>query len=847
VLSLLQAHPWSRYMRSLWLVLAGFTVLCSGATQRAAAANHQLTVSPENLDFQTVAIGQQATLTFHLRNTGATALNIYSVSASRSEFQIAGPSVPISVAPSDSVDFKIIFEPIAAGKTSALLEIRSSAEAMQSYTLTGTGKEVFAVLQLSPSSLNFGSQELNSVSTKKITVRNTGDVPVAISGVTVMGSGFGFANVSPGLSLAPREQTVLQVSFRPTSSEVASGKVMILSKNLPAAATLPLAGSGVSVSRAASLPVEIETRERPSTASSESVGAVTGESSGSDAAVAEGAAMESSPAGVLGAGTGRASTGSSAGLTNAAVAARATTGSSSAATSTATSTATSAATTSATSSATAATNSLADGKSASSTMRAAVAAAVSSPSVYVQWAPSASAVVGYKVYRGTVSGGPYVSQTPSVVASLNYTDTGVAAGSNYFYVVTSVDSAGAESAFSNQASISVPSGTTTPPPVTVPPPPTTPPPTTSPSTLVPSSVTSGIVMNGSAALSGTRMRLTSAQAYLTGTGWFKTPVNVQSFTNDFTFQMANSTSNSAGNGIAFVIQNTGTQAMGPTGGGLGYGPDNTSHPSASSQTPIGKSVAIKFDTVNNAGEGSDSTGIYKNGASPTVPAVALGNGVNLKSGDVFQVHMSYNGTTLTMTITDTANASQTFTTSWSIDIPGTVGGSTAYVGFTGATGTSMANQDIITWTYSNSNTPTAAAKAPIVYRTTAMPAVSSGPTFRTFAYAGFPDGTGTILDATAPGDSVTFSVNVAAAGTYDVTLSYKQANNHGISQLSINGTSVGAPLDQYVPTQAYASFDFGKFTFPTAGSYAFKFAILGKDAKAVSYAEAFDDLTLTPQ
>jgi hypothetical protein len=64
-----------------------------------------------------------------------------------------------------------------------------------------------------------------------------------------------------------------------------------------------------------------------------------------------------------------------------------------------------------------------------------------------------------------------------------------------------------------------------------------------------------------------------------------------------------------------------------------------------------------------------------------------------------QVQMTYNGTTLTMTITDTTTPANTFTTSWTINIPATVGGNTAYVGFTGATGGSTAIQDIITWTY----------------------------------------------------------------------------------------------------------------------------------------------------
>ena len=74
------------------------------------------------------------------------------------------------------------------------------------------------------------------------------------------------------------------------------------------------------------------------------------------------------------------------------------------------------------------------------------------------------------------------------------------------------------------------------------------------------------------------------------------------------------------------------------------------------------------------------------------------SGVDLHSGDTMAVHMVYNGTTLTMTITDTVtNAS--FSNSWTINIPATVGSNTAYVGFTGATGGYTASQDVLTWTY----------------------------------------------------------------------------------------------------------------------------------------------------
>jgi hypothetical protein len=76
--------------------------------------------------------------------------------------------------------------------------------------------------------------------------------------------------------------------------------------------------------------------------------------------------------------------------------------------------------------------------------------------VDLAWAASSSNVLGYNTYRSTQSGGPYTRLTSSPQAQTSYSDASVAAGQTYYYVVTSVDSDSLESAFSNQATASVP-------------------------------------------------------------------------------------------------------------------------------------------------------------------------------------------------------------------------------------------------------------------------------------------------------------------------------------------------------------------------------------------------------
>jgi hypothetical protein len=204
----------------------------------------------------------------------------------------------------------------------------------------------------------------------------------------------------------------------------------------------------------------------------------------------------------------------------------------------------------------------------------------------------------------------------------------------------------------------------------------------------------GFQFNGSAKLVSSQLQLTDGGSGEAGSVFFTTPVNISNFTTNFTFQLTSAQAD----GITFTIQNSsaGATALSTFGGGLGYGPYTLTG------TPgIPNSVAVKYDLYSNNGEGTDSTGLYTDGASPTTPATDMtSSGVILSSGDLMAVQITYNGTTLTMTITD-STVNKSFTTSWPVNIPQTIGGNTAYVGFTGGTGGLTAIQNIKTWSFAS--------------------------------------------------------------------------------------------------------------------------------------------------
>ncbi|MEO8663163.1 MAG: chitobiase/beta-hexosaminidase C-terminal domain-containing protein [Bryobacteraceae bacterium] len=196
---------------------------------------------------------------------------------------------------------------------------------------------------------------------------------------------------------------------------------------------------------------------------------------------------------------------------------------------------------------------------------------------------------------------------------------------------------------------------------------------------------SALTLNSPAALNGTRIRLTSAADVVAASSAFLTAQpDIQAFTSDFTVQFTDAVAD----GITFCIQTDprGAATTGFAGGELGYG----------SITP---SVGVKLDLFNSGGLAS-TTGRYTNGATPDQPELDMsGSGVVLDNGHPYMVHLNYQKPDLTMLVVDATDPSANYFTKFNIDIPATVGGTKAFVGFTAGTGTLTATQEILNWNY----------------------------------------------------------------------------------------------------------------------------------------------------
>jgi hypothetical protein len=215
---------------------------------------------------------------------------------------------------------------------------------------------------------------------------------------------------------------------------------------------------------------------------------------------------------------------------------------------------------------------------------------------------------------------------------------------------------------------------------------------------------SALTCVGSTAVSGNRLRVTPAAGGQSGAGYSTNAITLgtgATFSTTFQFQFTNTGGIDPADGITFVLAANPT-GLGSGGGGLGY-------------QGVPNSLAIEFDTFNNGGADLSSNhvavdvgGVLTNTATANPYGVAtcefptsyLSTGC-MSNGDIWTAIIGYDGTNLTVSVQDGANAVQTVISSFPINIAAVLGTANAFVGFTGGTGAGFENQDILNWQLAN--------------------------------------------------------------------------------------------------------------------------------------------------
>jgi hypothetical protein len=392
-----------------------------------------LSPSPSSLNFGSVQVGGNQALPETLTNSGGSTVTVTQVTPSGTGYSVSGLSLPLVLTAGQGQAFNLNFAPTASGSSIGNLAIVSDASnASVNVALTGNGLAPGA-LTPSPSSLSFGNIQVGNQQQLSEIVTNTGAVSVSISQATVSGSGFSMNSWAPQV-LSPGQHYTFSVTFRPPSAGNYAGSVSIVSNASNPNLSVPLSGTGtpvpqgllaVSPTTMAFGNVVVGTNAQLQgtlTASGESVTVTSDTLNGAGFALS---GLPSYPI-VIPAGQNvqytvtftPSATGNAAGSV-----------------------------------------SFTSNASNSPAVESLTGTGTPPPqhSVNLSWTASGSqGVIGYNIYRGGTSGGPYSKINSVLDASTVYTDVTVADGQTYYYVTTAVNSSNEESGYSNQTQAVIP-------------------------------------------------------------------------------------------------------------------------------------------------------------------------------------------------------------------------------------------------------------------------------------------------------------------------------------------------------------------------------------------------------
>jgi hypothetical protein len=237
---------------AIWLAFViAFSCIFSGCASAPAEksspepAAAKISVVPSVVDFNSVVVGQKNSQTVKIINTSTESVDLSSLLVSGTGFTLSNAKTPLTLPPGQNTNFSVVFAPSnSVAATGSLIIASPDLKSPVSIPLSGSGEKAAPQLQISPSSISFGSRSVNSSAFQSVTLTNTGNVALKISSVSDTSSEISVVGLAAGVSLSPDQKLVFQVWFRPSAAGNTSSTIAVASSSLSAPVNLSVSGSG---------------------------------------------------------------------------------------------------------------------------------------------------------------------------------------------------------------------------------------------------------------------------------------------------------------------------------------------------------------------------------------------------------------------------------------------------------------------------------------------------------------------------------------------------------------------------------------------------------------------------
>jgi trimeric autotransporter adhesin len=159
---------------------------------------------------------------------------------------------PSQVAAGGQATVDVSFAPAEAGEHTATLTVtHDGVNTPLEIALSGTGVVDLAPGELSaePVALAFGEVPVGEVGTETVTLSNTGEQPVEVTGVSIDGSATFTVVTGFPFTVEPGAVADLEVEFNPPATGTFTATVSVEHDGLSSPLVIPLSGEGVSRTR----------------------------------------------------------------------------------------------------------------------------------------------------------------------------------------------------------------------------------------------------------------------------------------------------------------------------------------------------------------------------------------------------------------------------------------------------------------------------------------------------------------------------------------------------------------------------------------------------------------------
>ena len=337
-------------------------------------------------------------------------------------------------APSRTVNFQLTLLAVT-------IFISGLSSGCASVSAENSSKELAAAkISVIPSVVDFKNVVVGQKNSQSIKITNSGLHSITLESLQVSGTGFTLSSAKAPVELPPGKNLNVNILFAPASTSGVTGALVISSSNLKSPAKIPLSGSAEKAAPALSVsPSSLNFGTEP--AKTSTVKTVTLTNTGNIALSITSINLVSSAFSVAGISKGVSlSPGQhlpfqvwfhpqAAGNASATVTLDLSTG-------------------------LPATKLALAGSASNSTTSAPSASGLHS--VVLDWTAGSSSAVNYHVYRSEMAGGPFQRINSGAITATLYKDSEVVGGGHYFYVVTALNEAGTESAYSGEVTADIP-------------------------------------------------------------------------------------------------------------------------------------------------------------------------------------------------------------------------------------------------------------------------------------------------------------------------------------------------------------------------------------------------------